>query len=648
MDGKIIIGTEIDDKGFNKGVKELENEDVEVEALLKAKGIELPTDEAKAIADELNENMALDLDTQSFDVQIAKAKTEILTYQTLLENANALELDDTDTLNLAVAIEKANNRLIQLQQQKDKVNKTGLDKLKSSIEDVGKGIKNAIKNVGKWALALFGIRGAFMAVRNAMSIISQEDQQLANDIQFMKVALAYTLEPIIRAIVNLMKQLMVYVAYVVKAWTGKDIFASASKNLKNGAKSAKDINKSLQQTSFDEMNVLQDNSSSAGAGGVGAGASSMGLEDVPIPSWLQWIVDHGEEVAIILGGIAGALVGVKLGLDPLQTLGAFFVGLGITLLIEDIIDLIDDPSWQNWLKVLTDISLIIGGIMLLMGSWWGLIVIISALIVKLFVENWDKIKEVLSKVWNWIDEHIIQPIVKGFTWLWDKIKAIFGPVVEFYKNIFTTVFNNIKTIVNNIASIFSWVWGKIKEIFTPVINFFKDKFTQARDKIKSVFEPIVNFFGQIWTKVKGKLTEFGTKVGEVVGGAFKSVINGVLKAVENILNFPIRSINKLIDTINDIPGINLKKLQTFNLPRLAKGGIVNMPGRGVPVGGAIAGEVSREGVIPLTDSQQMSLLGEAIGRYITINATITNTMNGRVISRELQKINNENSFANNN
>ena len=48
-----------------------------------------------------------------------------------------------------------------------------------------------------------------------------------------------------------------------------------------------------------------------------------------------------------------------------------------------------------------------------------------------------------------------------------------------------------------------------------------------------------------------------------------------------------------------------------------------------------------EGVIPLTDSQQMALLGEAIGRYITVNANIVNTMNGRVISKELQKVQNE-------
>ena len=86
-------------------------------------------------------------------------------------------------------------------------------------------------------------------------------------------------------------------------------------------------------------------------------------------------------------------------------------------------------------------------------------------------------------------------------------------------------------------------------------------------------------------------------------------------------------------------------LPTFNLPRLKVGGIINMPNKGVMLGSAIGGEAGREGVIPLTDSQAMEALGEAIGKYITINANITNTMNGRVISRQLKQIQNDKDFA---
>ena len=119
------------------------------------------------------------------------------------------------------------------------------------------------------------------------------------------------------------------------------------------------------------------------------------------------------------------------------------------------------------------------------------------------------------------------------------------------------------------------------------------------------------------------------------------------EAIESILNSPIRAVNSLINTINKVPGINISKLPTFNLPRLAKGTIVNAPGRGVltPDGRAIYGEAGPEAYLPLSDTQLLEQLGSTIGKYITINANITNTMNGRVISRELQKINAENNFA---
>lgn len=81
------------------------------------------------------------------------------------------------------------------------------------------------------------------------------------------------------------------------------------------------------------------------------------------------------------------------------------------------------------------------------------------------------------------------------------------------------------------------------------------------------------------------------------------------------------------------------------LPKLGIGGIINLPGRGVPYNGAIIGERGAEAVVPLTDTQQMELLGASIGRYITVNANIVNTMNGRIISRELKQIQSEQDFA---
>jgi hypothetical protein len=70
-----------------------------------------------------------------------------------------------------------------------------------------------------------------------------------------------------------------------------------------------------------------------------------------------------------------------------------------------------------------------------------------------------------------------------------------------------------------------------------------------------------------------------------------------------------------------------------------------MPNRGTLLGSAIVGEGGPEGVIPLTDAQAMAELGEAIGKHVTINASIINKMNTRTISRELVRAQNEQNFA---
>ena len=77
----------------------------------------------------------------------------------------------------------------------------------------------------------------------------------------------------------------------------------------------------------------------------------------------------------------------------------------------------------------------------------------------------------------------------------------------------------------------------------------------------------------------------------------------------------------------------------------ASGAIINQPGRGVPITQAIGGERGQEGILPLTDSQQMDLLGSAIARHLNLNATIPIYMGNKQIARELKKIQLNSDFA---
>ena len=532
------------------------------------------------------------LDTKSFDAQIDYVESQLQEIEDKLKQAD-MGFEVGDTMKLEAQYEKLSQKLSTLRQKQADLNKTDLSNIQKSIDNVGNSTSNVIKKVGKWALAIFGVRSAYMFVRQSASTLAQYNEKIASDLEYIRFALASSLQPVIEGLIQLVYKLLTYVNYIAQAWFGVNLFANSSaKAMNKGAKSAEKMKKSL--AGFDEMNIIQDTSTSGAGGGATAPSIDLSQWQGEVPSWIQWIADNKDIVIAGLLGIAGGLTAVGFGLTAIQGLGIGVALAGIILLIQGIVDFIKDPSWDNFLTILQGIALVVAGIAILMEGWIVALVALGVAIVTYIIKNWDKVKEILGQVGSWIYDNIIKPVGDFFVGLWDGI-------------------------VNGVKGAVQWV----KDAFSSVVSFFSN-----------LISKIVNLFKTI-----------GTKVGDAIGSAFKIVINGVLKAIENILNFPIKSINKLINVINKVPGINIKTLPTFNLPRLAVGGIVNMPGRGVPVGGAIAGETGKEGVIPLTDSQAMETLGATIGKYININLTNITKLDNRQIAKEQKKINAQNDFA---
>lgn len=590
MDGKVVIGSELDTKGFDKEIVLLEDKLNDIKTTLK-------------MAD--------------------KDKTLFSTREIKEMEAEA---------------QKLGRKIDTLKQKQSKINGATFNRMKDSIENVGKSVQNVTKKVVKWGLAIFGIGSAYALVRNAISTITNEDEQLKADIDYMKNAIAYTLEPLVRGIVNLAKQLMFYVGYIVKAWTGKNIFANANKSLKNSVNSAKALNKELQKTtaSFDEMNVLQDTSSSGGDTGGGITTPSFDLTgmDIEVPSWLQWIVDHKDEVIAGLAGIAGGILAINLGASALMGLGIGLLIGGIIFSIMSLIEYLNDPSWENFGKIIQGIGIVLLGLAIIIGSVPLAVAGAVVLIVGTIIKYWDKIKAFLQK---------------GIDWLTDKSDWIRKHLGNQVGDIYDNIVSALKLIIIG----FNNVFNGIKNIFDGIIKLITGVFTGDWEKawkgvqqiFSGIFQGLLGLAQIVLGKILGIAGSIALAVGQTIADIFKSIVNGVLKTIESVLNAPIKTVNKLIGVINKVPGINLGTLPTFNLPRLAKGGIINQPGRGVYTGSAIAGEAGKEFYMPLQDEQMLSMVGQAIGKYITINANITNTMNGRVISRELQKIQNENDFA---
>ena len=210
------------------------------------------------------------------------------------------------------------------------------DKISKSIDDSNKKIGNTIKKVAKWALAVFAVESAYGFVRNAISILSSYNDQLATDVEYIQFAIASTLEPIIERIVGLVYTLLQYVNYLAQAWFNVNLFANATeKNFKKANTSAKQLNKSL--SGFDEINQLSD-SSSSGTNATNPSVDLSNLEEFEPPAWLEKIAELGKPVikffqdvidkyGLAAGGImivVGALAGFKI----IKSIISLFTGLG--------------------------------------------------------------------------------------------------------------------------------------------------------------------------------------------------------------------------------------------------------------------------------------------------------------------------------
>ena len=576
-----------------------------------------------------------EMETKSFDAQVDYVESQLLEIEHKLKQAD-MGFEVGDTQKLEAQYEKLVNQLGKLKQKQADLNKTDFSSLEKNIDKIGNSVSKTITKVGKWALAIFGIRTAYNAVRSAVSTLSQYNEQLATDIQYIQFALASVLQPVIERLVQLFYKLLFYVNYIAQAWFGINLFANASsKAMDKSSKSADKMKKSL--AGFDEMNVIGD-TSSGGAGG-GAGIPSMDLSNMQgeVPDWLKWIAENKDLILLVIAGITAGLLAWKLGLDGIKALGIGLLIAGIVYTIQSLIDYLKDPSWENFGKIIQGIGVAILGLGILIGSVPLIVAGAIVLIVGTIIKYWDQIKAFLQS---------------GIDWLFNQSDFIHNKFGDTIGNIYDFL---VRTLQRGL-DFFDLTFNSIKKIFDGIITFIKGVFT---GNWKMAWEGIKQIFSGIWNWISGtaklvltglidKARTIGSTVADVISGVFKAVVNNTLKAIENILNSPIRTINSLIKVINKIPGISLGTLPTFNLPRLAVGGIVNMPGRGVPIGGAITGEAGAEGVIPLTDSQAMETLGATIGKYISISATVPVYVGNRQIAREIKKINAENDFATNN
>lgn len=581
------------------------------------------------------------IDTDDFERQIEHLTTYLEDLEddyNRISNAKPFEGQTEQLKKMSAEILSVKKKITSLRTEKDKLTQTGFQNIQKQLSGIGSKIENVTSKIARWGIALIGIRSVYGFITSSISTLSQYDEQLAVNISYIRYLLASTLKPVIENLIQLVYKLLAYVNYIAQAWFGINLFANAStkafekqnKALGGSVKQAKQLQKTL--AGFDEMNILQKNgnvSSGGGGGGINDNTPLPNfpkMKDVKIPSWLKWIAENKNLILSIMSGITAGLLAWKLGLGGIKALGIGTAVFGLIHAIQSIIKFLKDPTFKNFIGILEGIAITVAGVAIAFGAWPVAIGAAVALAVIEIVKYYNDIIKIFDNLIKWMDKNFL-----------GALRYLFGPLGDI-------LYLPIKYFVELARGAFNGFYGGIKKTIEGVMKIFKGDFLGG----------IEDIFGGLLSTMTAPLQGFVRAVGKV-WNQIKDTLNTLVENINDTLDKinPINIVSNVGSGIGKGIGGAWKKVKNFFgfakggivVPRLASGGIINQPGRGVPLASAIGGERGAEGVIPLTDSQQMSLLGEAIGRYITITANVTNTMNGRVISREIQKINAEQDFA---
>ena len=572
---------------------------------------------------------------------------------------------------------------------------------KKSANSFSNALKKPLKSILRMGVGMLGARSAFMLFRRMVTSYMESNKELKNQMESLWNIGGQVIGPVIEWLVKLISTAIVWVNSLVTALGGIDIVAKANAAaLKKQAEAMKsslagfdEMNKlgdnepkglfSMDYASvpqfMEEMKRQILNGDWFGAGETLGTALMDGIIGI------DWEA-AGKTIGDILGGAIQFAFGFVLNLDPgaiLSSVITFASGL-----FDSLSSAIQELDWGKIGRNIIDLlgyGLLfalysvnpIAGIMALLltpdgdklaqsafelagsivGALASALVGMGERIGELASQLWTTIKDYFSSYVDWesTPEDIICGLWNGILdamanvgeWIYNNIwipfrdgfKEAFGihspskKMADFGTNIIDGLCNGITQAISKVTNACKQIWSAIKNVFASVGTWFKDTFSKAWQKVKDVFCT----GGKIFSGLK-----------DGIASTFKTIVNGLITGINKIISVPFKTINDMLNTIRSINILGVtpfKGLWSYNplvvpqIPKLAVGGIVNRPGRGVP---AIIGEAGAEAVLPLENNTEwMDILAEKIGG----NVTIPIVLDGKKIATYVVDIQKKKAFA---
>ena len=223
------------------------------------------------------------------------------------------------------------------------------------------------------------------------------------------------------------------------------------------------------------------------------------------------------------------------------------------------------------------------------GEWFNKKVIQP--VAKFFEKLWSDISDAAKSAWDavsgafkaaagWFDTNVIQPVKNFFADLWDGIsdaaRKTWTAVSDAFKNaadwfgdkIITPVGDFFAGMWEGLKKGAADAWDGITSIFAVVADWFREKFTKAWEAVKNVFSA----GGKIFDGIKEGIAE-----------TFKTVVNGLIEAMNRVISIPFNKINEMLNKIRNISILDIQPfadmwpedpLAVPQIPQLARGGVL--------------------------------------------------------------------------
>ncbi|MCM1468036.1 MAG: hypothetical protein NC086_07805, partial [Alistipes sp.] len=234
-----------------------------------------------------------------------------------------------------------------------------------------------------------------------------------------------------------------------------------------------------------------------------------------------------------------------------------------------------------------------------------------------FQEAILRTSHVFKEIWEGTVKPIWDNICENVDWLWDKhLKPLWDNVVDFVGVLIECALQIYNQVILPIVNCLNAVLGPA---FSAVFNFILDIVSTIIAAVIDVIDILVTTLKGVTKFLTGIFTADWEKAWEGIADIFKGIWEGIETVAHTIINFIIDILNGMISgfvaMINTVVrGINsigftmpdwlggyswspgLQEFATPQIPKLAKGGIVQAPTL------AMVGEAGKEAVMPLENN----------------------------------------------